>query len=138
MNNSDYREQVTKFGLNTLLSQEEIIFEEKDTDLYGMCYLIPIDEAMEIFKELDYRQKHDEHEKDDDRPLHYFDCLGAVSRPRPQSTKPQDEPESVGKERHREHDTDEYVEEAYCLGERSSCGYICVCIARVRKRRNAP
>ena len=57
MNNSDYREQVTKFGLNTLLSQEEIIFEEKDTDLYGMCYLIPIEEAMEIFKELDYREK---------------------------------------------------------------------------------
>lgn len=57
MNDSDYREQVTKFGSDTHVAREEAEFERKDTDLYGMCYLISNEKAIEIFKDLDYREK---------------------------------------------------------------------------------
>jgi len=56
MNEQDYEAQVDRFDSMSQVAMEETVFK-KDERLYGMCYLIPIDEAIETFKLLDYREK---------------------------------------------------------------------------------
>ncbi|KAF0984473.1 hypothetical protein FDP41_000372 [Naegleria fowleri] len=54
---ADYKNQILKYGENSKLAIEEKEFDAKDVNLYGMCYLIPRDLALETFKLLDYREK---------------------------------------------------------------------------------
>ncbi|KAG2387048.1 hypothetical protein C9374_002083 [Naegleria lovaniensis] len=54
---ADYRHQILQYGENSKVAIEEKEFDAKDINLYGMCYLIPRDIALQTFKLLDYREK---------------------------------------------------------------------------------
>src|SRR3990167_4848672 len=65
-----------------------------------------------VLEELDDGEEYDEYEEDDHRPFHYLDGLGAVRRPGPETTEPQEKSETVRKERHREHEPDKDIEKS--------------------------
>ncbi|KAL9650736.1 hypothetical protein ABK040_001790 [Willaertia magna] len=52
----DYEKVISNYDEESPLRKEEKEFQSNEV-LYGMCYLIPKDQALEIFKQLDYREK---------------------------------------------------------------------------------